>query len=327
MRFEKTILNTRSELLEKIQAFLGACGWECYKKDSQTLYAKNHTGGGIIFHFIPFVAGYGVYHYVERSTIHVSDSIDENLAYNAQPRSAEVSYFEFQQDSNKELGEVTLIGDSENFTLALNCKDFPEVYHYSEKDPPVSYPFMLVFSYSLLAKSHEFNGGSVAYSSIWRINYSGYYPQQTEYNSVPFTKNTKTLMSLGGAWRDLYNADLRNSLILTNLIPANTNTNSADFNALSPLSAKALLEVQKSSLSGLFTLIKPLFYYKNNAGKFVYAGSVENIRVIKEQNQYGTPLTNGQILNLGDAKFMLIQPFRQPKTNYSYSYWLAVRVA
>ena len=335
MKYDKTILSARFELLEKIDSFLTSCGWQTHHKDNETLYARDSKGGGIVFRFIAYWAGYGtnVNATSEHSTIRVCNSIDENLAYNQQEGSYVASFFSFQQDTNKELSEVRLIGDSENFTLQINCASFPAVYHNSEKDPPASAPFMLVFSYGYLNKSHEFSGGAVAYSSIYRKSFNIVntdFTMMRQYSSdVPFTRGTKTMMSLGGVWRDLnpgnYNdIDLRQSLILTNLIPANTTTTDTAFNALSSLSARGLLEIAKSNLSGLNTIIKPLFYYKNNVDKFVYAGSLENIRVIKEQPSLNQTLSNGQILYLGDKTFIVLKPYHTISNNMGYD--LAVRI-
>lgn len=335
MKYDKTILSTRFELLEKIDSFLTSCGWQTHRKNNETLYARDSKGGGLVFRFIAWWVGYGTSFKptLEVSTIRVCNSIDENLEYNQQQGSYLASFFSFQGDTNKELGEVRLIGDSENFTLQIDCASFPTVYHNYTQDPPASAPFMLVFSYGYLNKSHEFSGGAVAYSSIYRKSNNSTntnFGMQQQYSfDVPFTRGTKTMMSLGGAWIDLkpgnYNdIDLKNSLILTNLIPRNTTTTDTAFNALSSLSARDLLEIAKSSLSGLNTMIKPLFYYKNNVDKFVYAGSLENIRVIKEQPGLNQTLSNGQILYLGDKKFVVLNPYY--KTSNSLCYSLAVRI-
>lgn len=319
MTVEKITTTNRIDLLTQIEGFLTREGWITHRKSSEMLYVSDENGAGVTFKFISYRKDPN-YGYSERSSIYVCDSIDNSLDFNTQAGSTRVGYFMLKNNIN-EFNSGFLIGDSKNFIL------------YIDSDSEPSPKYNLLFTVGYINKSHEFNGGRVAFSSRFDkyysgYNWGGYYDESISYGYIPFSRNSKTLMSLGGIWRNLHNADLNASKILTNLCRPYTSVGSVENNELSALSVVNILDVGKSMLSGLYTLITPNFFYKNNKNIWVHAGEFDLVRILKDEPLLANRFTNGQILHLGSEKFMLLRPHgKQANNNISNLYTMAVRIA
>lgn len=306
IRYEKINLTNRIDLLTKIQSFLSVCGWSCERIDDETLNTTDSKGGSLKFNFISYKndPNYG---YSARSFI---NAIDENN------QSVRVAFIRFN-NSQIEFDGGYIIADSEKMCLYLQNL-------YGGRN--------LFFTSGYINKSHEFNGGRVAYASIYAsyssgYNWGGYYDNEHGSANKPFSNQTPTLFSLGGAWRNLHNVDLRESKILTNLIDKNTNQSQNSYNQLSALSAVDLLNIRQSNLSGLYTMITPNFFYKNNENIFVHCGSFDFVRVMNESTTPAKRFKNGQILHLGDEKFMTLRPYTESTATGGNFYTLAVKIA
>ena len=316
MRYEKVMITNRIDLLTKIESFLSVCGWDTHRKTDEILYVTDSLGGGLVFKFIPYKddPNYG---YSERSSIYVCKSIDNELGFNAQKGSSRVAYFRCQ-NSKIELGATHLIADDKTFTIYIDMET-------------ASIKQNLLFTSGYITKSHEFNGGRVVFSSMrdyynGGYNWGGYYEDNLGSSSIPFSQDSKTIFTLGGENRHLLEADLRDSLFLTNLLKVNTSQTSIDYNQLSALSAVPLLDIGKSALSGLYTLVTPNFFYKNNQNVFVHAGSYDAVRVLRDEEVASNRFKNGQILHLGDEKFVILRP-HLPTTSNGKVYTMAVKIA
>lgn len=314
IRYESVRLTSRIDLLTKIESFLGVCGWQTHRKSDEILYASDSLGGGLVFKFISYKQD-STYGYGENSIIYVCNTIKKDEVIDYQSGLKWVVYFKFQE-LEPELDRVYLIGDDKNFVLFLDCEDSP-------------LKFNMLFCVGYITKSHEFNGGRVAYSSCAErynggYNWGGFYSQQQSAGNISFGENTKTIMKLGGAWETLYDfngsINIKNRKILTNLI------NKSSDNQLSALSAVPLLNVGKSALSGLYTMITPNFFYLNNQNVFVHAGDFDFVRVLKDDYNSSKRLKNGQILHLGDEKFIILKPCLYSIYDGNY-YIMAVKIA
>ena len=303
IRYESVRLTSRIDLLTKIESFLGVCGWETHRKSDEILYASDSfDNGGLIFKFMPHKVDHN-----ENSSIYVCNTINKDETIYHQDGLKRVAHFQFQKQT-PELDRVHLIGDDKNFTLYIDCDNAP-------------LRFNLFFTAGWLNKTHEFSGGRVIYSSCYdlysdasTINFYDVYYQPYQYPA--FSQETQTFMSLGGVWEGMRVMNLRTTRILTNLI------NQSSDNQLSALSAMPLLNVGKSALSGLYTMITPNFFYLNNQNVFVHAGDFDFVRVLNTKNE----VKNGQILHLGDEKFIALRP-HATYTNITNLYILAVKIA
>ena len=313
IRYEKASLQTRIELLTKIESFLNVCGWQTHRKSNEILYATDSLGGGLVFNFIPYKGDYNRV----RSSINVCNSINNDLNYNQQPGFMEMSMFDFQKNAQAELNQVYLIGDDKNFTILIDNSTSPIQYN-------------LFFTCGWLRKTHDFNGGRTAFTNMCfngSTNWSGIttiYKKQHAFSYNTGNSNSgKLAFFLGDIWRHVFNVDLRSSKFLTNLMPINTNSSETTYNQLSALSAVPLLQICKSTLSGLYTLITPNFFYKNNRNIFVHAGDFDMVRVLGIKSE----IKPGQILHLGDEKFILFNTYTF-STSESFPYYIvAVKIA
>lgn len=314
MRYENLQLQTRVELLNKISAFLQVCGWSVKTdiNNENILMAKDTLGGGLVFEFNSIEKDNNGIKISSWSKIYVCDNMDFSKEISEQDNIRLISTFLFQDNHKIELNKVYLIGDSKNFNLYLDNETSPGAYN-------------LFFCSGYINKTHDFNGGRVIFSNI-KANYTINSFSPTK---IPFSHNTNNLFfGLGGniyTMPDYLNK--KNELyFLTNLIKPDANQTSYYYNELSSLSAYPLLEVNKSDLSGLYTLIKPNFFYKNNNDIFIHAGDFDMIRVFKENWDANDNFKNGQVLNLGSEKFVYLRPYIK-SNNVNSSYSLVVKIA
>lgn len=300
MKYEILNLRTRFELLLKIQAFLQSCGWSVYKKSDEILYASNALGTGVIFNFLEYRQKVG--NYSMCSTISLCDNIQNSLETNEQENIITIAGFDFQNNANAELNSAVLIGDDKNFALYIGAGTSPEAYNF-------------LFCVGHINKSHDFNGGAVCFTSLayYYAGSNAYRGDKISASAIPFTKTyyPHAYLKLGGQWRRLNDS----GSVLTNLSPNNSD------NPLQALSAIALLEINKSEFSGLYTMITPNFFYLNNQNIFVHAGDWDFVRILREKTN---KFTNLQNFNIADEKFIHLRPSLF-STNYT-TYTMAVRV-
>lgn len=314
IRYESVRLTSTIDLLTKIESFLGVCGWELRRENDKILFAKDSKGGALCFCFLSPNFNYtysdksGSTTITPNCIIYMADDFNASLDFTKNivtdlPNLQSIAHFEVNT-TGAEFNKAYLIADSESFALYIDNET----------------KWNLFFTSGHIAKTHEFNGGRVAYSSM-RRDHSYFYGhfryfgviQNSDYK--PFSDQTKTLFSLGGEWNWVEN--LKNSKVLTNFI------DKVSDNQLSALSAVPLLNVGKSALSGLYTMITPNFFYLNNQNIFVHAGDFDFVRVLNTKNE----VKNGQILHLGDEKFMILCPYLSSTSTSGNFYAMAVKIA
>ena len=203
IKYEVVAVRTRFELLSKIEAFLGSLGWQTVRKSESVLYATDSLGEGLGFVF-------NAYDKYPNSYIFASDSIDSSKEPSAQATFQILSYFCFKNNATTELSEAVLVGDDKNFALQANLNDF------------------LLFIKGHLNKSHNFNGGVVAWSSLDRNNNSYSSNNHTHFDNYAFCSNSYTYFKIGGAW------DLSINHVNNNQDTIKFGTNLIDFNRQNP---------------------------------------------------------------------------------------------
>lgn len=305
MRVERVTTKSRIELLTQIEGFLKTNGWSAVRTDNQTLSAKDALGVTLNFKFIPFNRDPN-YGFASRSYIEVESGESKRT----------LALFRFD-DSLVEFSDGFLVGDDKTFVLWIDNQFGLDRY-------------VLLFLSGYITKTHKFNGGYVSFSSMQReyrggYNWGGYLGVNLNRNKIPFSSDSEFVFTLGGEILPIYNQNLSEIKFLTNLVRPFDDIRSLNYyNALSKLSAQNLLNIGKSNLSGLYVLITPNFYYKNNRNIFVHAGGLDFVRVLKETDR----LENGQILHHGSEKFMVLRP-NTPSPNFQPNqdnYTMAVRI-
>ncbi|MCZ6156923.1 Uncharacterised protein [Campylobacter ureolyticus] len=309
MEFQKIECHLRNELLLQIKTLLLKHNWQVLKDEIDTLWVINSLGDALMFKLIGYRddPNYGS---SDRCSIYISKGLDLSKKDYEQNLSKEMCWFKLGSGKFEFEGGY-LFADEKDFIMFLDINSYQK----------------LIFLSSYINKTHDFNGGKVAYSSNWASWYSGYNWASKNSNfleasyNAPFSDKYggNLAMELGGKMYfqgpETYKNDLNKRKITTNLYTPD------EYNEIASISAIPLLRVGKSHYSGLYTLITPNIFYKNNINKWVHAGELSKIRVFKEVDKFET----GQILHLGSEKFIVLRYSKTQDFGNNY-YIMAVKI-